>query len=112
MAGLEQFALDPLVSPAVILAGEPLDQRGDLGADLRPACPVRVSPFPGDQAAVPPQHGAGSDQPVHPQVSGQQPDERGQDRAVGPVQPGRGMGAAQHGNFVLRYKELDVLRRR
>jgi hypothetical protein len=31
-AGLEQLALDPLVPPAVILAGEPPDQHGDLGA--------------------------------------------------------------------------------
>jgi hypothetical protein len=29
----EQFALDPLVSPAAVLGGEPLDQRGDLVAD-------------------------------------------------------------------------------
>jgi hypothetical protein len=56
---LEQFALDPLVSPAVILGGEPLDQRGDLGADRRPSYPVRVGPFTGDQAAVPTQDGAG-----------------------------------------------------
>ena len=33
--------LDPLVSPAVVLGGEPLDERGDLGADRRPSRPVR-----------------------------------------------------------------------
>ena len=64
VAELEQLALDPLVPPAGVLGGEPLDQRGDLGADRRPACLVRVGPFPGDQAAVPPEHGAGCDQPV------------------------------------------------
>ena len=32
VAGLEQLALDALVSPAVVLGGEPLDERGDLGA--------------------------------------------------------------------------------
>ena len=53
MAELEQLALDPLVAPAVVLGGEPFDERGDLGADRRPSGPVRVSPFPGDQAAVP-----------------------------------------------------------
>jgi hypothetical protein len=57
VAEREQLALDPLVPPAVVLGGEPLDQRGDLGADRRPSGPVRVSPFPGDQAAVPAQHG-------------------------------------------------------
>jgi hypothetical protein len=30
---LEQLTLDPLVSPAVVLGGEPLDERGDLRAD-------------------------------------------------------------------------------
>jgi hypothetical protein len=42
VAELEQFALDPLVSPAVVLGGESFDQRGDLGADRRPSYPVRV----------------------------------------------------------------------
>jgi hypothetical protein len=37
----QQFALDPLVSPPVVLGGEPFDERGDLGADRRPACPLR-----------------------------------------------------------------------
>jgi len=37
VAELEQLALDPLIPPAVILGGEPLDQRGDLGADRRPS---------------------------------------------------------------------------
>src|SRR2546429_3999932 len=50
VAGLEQLALDPLVSPATVLGGEPLNQRGDLGADRRPSCPVRAGPLPGDQA--------------------------------------------------------------
>ena len=70
VAELEKLALDPLVSPAVVLGGGPLDERGDLGADRRPSCPVRVGPLPGDQAAVPPQDGAGGDQPVHPQPCG------------------------------------------
>ena len=52
----------------LFFGGEPLDQRGNLGADRRPSCPVRVGPLAGDQAAVPPQDGAGGDQPVHPQV--------------------------------------------
>ena len=64
VAELEQLALDPLVSPAVVLGGEPLDQRCDLGADRWPSCPVGVGPLAGDQAAVPAQDGAGSDQPV------------------------------------------------
>jgi hypothetical protein len=64
VAELEQLALVPLIPPAVIFGGEPLDQRGNLGADRRPSGPVRVGPLLSDQAAVPPQHGAGRDQPV------------------------------------------------
>ncbi len=55
VADLEQFTLDPLVSPAVVLGGEPLDERGNLGADWRPSRPVRIGPLSGDQAAVPAQ---------------------------------------------------------
>ena len=66
----------------------------------------------GDQAAVPPQDGARGDKPVHPQPSGQVADQRGEDRAVGPVQPGPGMGAAQHGDLVPQDEQLGVLGRR
>src|SRR5215831_13534392 len=68
VAELKQFTLDPLVSPAVVLGREPLDQGGDLGANRRPSRPARVSPLTGDQAAVPPQDGARDDQPVRPQL--------------------------------------------
>ena len=53
VAELEQFALDPLVSPGGVLGGEPLDERGDFGADWRPSCPVRIGPLPGHHAAAP-----------------------------------------------------------
>jgi len=55
VAELQQLALDPLVSPAVVLGREPSGQRGDLGADRRPSCPVGAGPLAGDQAAVPAQ---------------------------------------------------------
>ena len=45
VAELEQLALDPLVSPAIVRRGEPLDQPGDLGAGWRPSRPVRVGPL-------------------------------------------------------------------
>ena len=109
MAELEQLALDPLVSPAVVLGGEPLDQRGDLGAEWRPSCPVRVGPLAGDEAAVPTQDGAGGDQPAHPQVRRQEPDQRGEDRPVGPVEPGPRIGPAQHGDLVPQHEQLGVL---
>jgi hypothetical protein len=67
VAELKQLTLDPLLSLGRVLGREPLDHCGDLGADRRPSRSVRVSPLAGDQAAVPPQDGAGGDQPVHPQ---------------------------------------------
>ena len=63
----------------------------------------------GDQAAVPPQDGAGGDQPVHPQPPRQEPDQRGEDRPVGPVQPGPRTGAAQHGDLMPQHEQLGVL---
>jgi len=93
----------------VVLVGELLDERGDLGADRRPSCPVRVGRFTGDQAAVPPKDSAGGDQPAHPQPWRQEPDERGEDRPVGPVQPGPRMGAAQHGDLMRQHEKLGVL---
>jgi hypothetical protein len=108
VAEFQQLALDPLVSPAVVLGGEPFDQRGDLGADRRPSRSVRVSPLAGDEAAVPAQDGAGGDQPVHPQLCWQEPDQRGEDCAVCPVEPGRGIGAAQHGDLVPQHEQLGV----
>jgi hypothetical protein len=37
VAEFQQLGLNPLVSPAVFLGGEPFNQRGDLGADRRPS---------------------------------------------------------------------------
>jgi hypothetical protein len=62
----------------------------------------------GYQAAVPAQDGAGGDEPVHPQLCWQEPDECGEDCAVGPVEPGPGIGAAQHGDLVPQHEQLGV----
>jgi hypothetical protein len=78
------------VSPAVVLGGEPHDERGNLGAEWRPSRPVRIVHLRGEHAALPAQDGAGGHQPVRAQPSRQEPDQRGEDRLVGPVQPGRG----------------------
>jgi hypothetical protein len=51
VAELEQLTL-------VVLGGEALDERGDLGADRRPSRAVRVGPLLSDQPAVPPRDGA------------------------------------------------------
>ena len=111
MAELEQLALDPLVSPAVVLGGEPPDQRGDVGTDWRSSRAVRIGPLPGDQATVPPQDGSWRDQAVYPQLPGQVPDQRGHDGSVGPVEPGSGLGAAQHGDLMPQDQQFRVLGR-
>ena len=41
VAELEQFAFDPLGSPAAVLGGKPLDRRCNNVADRQP-CPVRL----------------------------------------------------------------------
>jgi hypothetical protein len=93
VAELEQLALDPLVSPAVVLGGEPPDERGDLCADWRSSRAARIGPLPGDQATMPLKDGTRGDQPMYPQLHWQVPDQRGHDGSVGPVQPGSGMDA-------------------
>jgi hypothetical protein len=59
MAELHQLTLGPLASPAVVLGGEPLNERDDLSAGRRTSGPVRIGPLAGDQSAVPAQDGAG-----------------------------------------------------
>ena len=58
---------------------------------------------------MPPQDSAGGDQSVHPQPPRQEPDQRGEDCAVGPVQPGPRMGPAQHDDLVPQHEQLGVL---
>ena len=36
-------------------------------------------------------------------------EKRGEDCAIGPVQPGPGIGAAQHGDLVPQHEQLGVL---
>ena len=51
----------------------------------------------------------GDDQPVHPRLCLQEPDQCGEDRAVGPVQPGPRMSAVKHGDLVPQHEQLHVL---
>jgi hypothetical protein len=58
---------------------------------------------------VPPQDSAGGDQPVHPQPPRQEPDQRGEDDTISPVQSGPRMGPAQHGDLVPQHEQFGVL---
>jgi len=46
---------------------------------------------------------------VHPQTWRQEPDQRGEDGAVGPVEPWPGVDTAQHGDFVPEHEQFGVL---
>lgn len=109
MTEFEQLALDPLVAPRRVLGREPLDEGHDLRADRWPTHPLWMGPCPYDQTAVPPQDGAGRDQPVRSQRSGQESDQCGEHRPVRPVPPGLGLGTAQHRDLMPQHQQLDIL---
>jgi hypothetical protein len=50
------------------------------------------------------------DDPLRPQLAGQQPRQRGQHRTIRPRQPRPADLAAQHGHLMPQYDDLDVLR--
>ena len=50
----------------------------------------------------------GGDQPVRSQPCRHEPDQRGEDCAVGPAEPGPGTGTAQHGDLVPQHEQLGV----
>jgi len=68
-----------------------------------------MAPLAGDQATVPAQDGAGTDESACSQLRRQEPDRRGENGAVGPVEPGPRMGAAQHRGLVPQHEQLGVL---
>ena len=111
VAQFEQLALHAPVAPGRVVPGEPFDQGRDLVRQRWPAGAVRVGPAPRDQAAMPTQHRARRDQPVAAHRPRQPPDQRGQDRPVGPVQPRPWLGSPQHRHLVAQHQQLGVLRR-
>jgi hypothetical protein len=62
MAELEQFALNTLVAPGLVLSGQLFDQGGNGVVDRWAIGAVRVGSFLGHQPAVPPQDRGRSDQ--------------------------------------------------
>jgi hypothetical protein len=106
---LEQLAVDSLVSPAVILSGQALDQRGHRVINGRTPNAMGIGPLLGDQATMPAQDRARRNQAMPPQPLRQPADEGGEDRAIRPIQARLRIGSAQHGNFVAQHQQLDVL---
>ena len=95
-----QFAVYAPISPPRVLPCQLQRQVSDLPADRWPTPPVRVGPFPGDQAAMPGQQRSRRHQTAPAERAGQQPGQRCQDRPVGPARPGPGHLTAQHHHLV------------
>jgi hypothetical protein len=108
---LEELALTSLVSPAVILLGPALDQRGHSLLEGPTPDAVRICPLCSDPATMPAQDRARRDRAIPPHPLRKLPDKRGEHRSVRPIQPGPRVGSGQHGDFVTP-QELDILRRR
>jgi hypothetical protein len=86
VAESEHVALNPLVSPVGILSGQLRDQIDDRVLDWRASGPVRITPLPRYQPAMPAQNRARSDQPTVPDGPRQEPTQRGEQRAICPIQ--------------------------
>jgi hypothetical protein len=112
VAELEEFALNALVAPGLVLSGHPFDQRGDRVLEGWATGAVRVGPLLDNQPAVPPQDRGRGDQAVTVQHHGEASDQGSEQCSVGPVQAGLGGGSAQYGDLVAKNEELDVLGRR
>jgi hypothetical protein len=109
IAETEQFTLEPLVPPARIGARHLLDQRDDGRVNRWASKPVGVCPVPGHEPAMPAHHRCRSNEPMRPQRAGEEPDQRGERRPVGPVQSWLWFGPAQDRVLVPKHENLDVL---
>ncbi len=98
-----------LVSPAPVLPGHALDQRGHRVLDGWTPDAVWIRPFLGDQVMVPTRDRARRDQAMPPRHQRQPSGERGEHRSIRPVPAGLGVSSARHGDFVTQHQELDVL---
>jgi hypothetical protein len=112
VADLEQLALDPAVSPALVLPGHALDQHGHSVPHGWTPETGWIRPYLGNQATMPAQDRAWRDQSMPAQDLRQPADQRGEDRSIRPVQARGRAGSAQHGDFMPQHQEFDVLGRR
>ena len=87
IAQTDEFVMYSAIPPPGVFSGEPGDEFADLLVRRRATWPVRVSPPAGHQATVPGQQRGRRDQSVHPQLSRQQPGQRGEDRSIRPRGP-------------------------
>jgi hypothetical protein len=95
-----------------MLPGQTLDQRGHRVIGGWTPDTVWICPLFRDQVTMPAQDRARRDQAMSPQHLRQPPDQRGEHRAIRPVQARCRVGSAQHGDFVTQHQEFDILGRR
>jgi hypothetical protein len=101
--------LDAPVSPPRVLPCQQPDQLTDLLRDRRAPGGIRIGPLALHHAPVPGEQRGGCRDPVQPQMLRQQPRERSDHCAVGPVRFRAGDLAAQHCDLVPQYQDLYVL---
>jgi hypothetical protein len=104
-----QFADDPWIAPARVLAREPQHQLSRLTSDRRPTDRTRVRPPLRNQTSMPAQQGRRCDEEGSPLRARQQSTRRGQEHAVN----GRGRRSAlrtpKNGEFVPKNNDFEVL---
>jgi hypothetical protein len=106
----QQLAVDPLVAPPRILVGKPHDQPLHLVGDRRPSLVGgRVGPASGHHAPVPAQQRLGLHHEHRPPRTWEQAAQRRKQRAVGGLQAGPWLLAAQHRELVAQYQDLDLV---
>jgi hypothetical protein len=104
----EKFALDFLVAPAGIVSGHLLDQGDDGRVDRRPIRPAGICPVAGDQPPMPTHDRGWSDERVRRQRPGQESDQGGEHRPVGPVQSRRRILPAQDRVLLAENQDLRI----
>ena len=104
VAEFEQLALNPLVSPLGILPGQLGDQTDDRVVDWWASGPVRIGPLPRYQPAMPAQNRARRDQPTVPDGPRQVPTQRGEQRAICPIQLRLRVRSTQDRDLVPRHQ--------
>ena len=107
-----QLTVDPAISPGRVVPCHLQYQRAHgLRCARPPGSAARVCAALLDQVGVPAQQGARADDQAQAAevAAGQQPGQRGQDRAISPGQP-RGFDLAlEHGDLVAQDQDLGVL---
>jgi hypothetical protein len=104
-----EFADDPLVAPARVLAGEAQHQIADLAPDRWPASPARIRPASRDQPAVPAKQRRRSDDERSPARLRDQPTGGGKEDAVGRPQVRPRDLAPQYRQLVAEHQDLELL---